>query len=39
MEKKPKEKSLAYKIFVKDFEIKILAFVLALIVTIIINVH
>ena len=38
MEKKPKEKSLVYKIFVKDFEIKILAFVLALIVTIIINV-
>lgn len=39
MDKKSKEKSLLYKIFVKDFEIKILAFVLALFVAIIINIH
>lgn len=38
MDKRQKDKSIFYKIFVKDFEIKLMAFVLALIVTIIMNV-
>lgn len=36
-EKKIKEKSFLYKIFVQDFEVKILALVLAAIVALVIN--